>query len=149
MFLTVHRLNSDSVPQRFQHLLHSALVLKTFDGKERVLEYALNGKVYLYDAKYKITGKCPAGSSGGDCYYIKMRDGLGEEWDWMLQTSGQRLPVWLETSPQAARGKMEQMMGDVYDPIKNNCHMAQERMRKSWGLNVDTTTSNGNEFCSG
>ena len=147
MSLVAHRLDSNSVPFRFRHLLHSALALKTFDGKEHVLEYALDGKAYLYDAKYKITGKCPTGSPGGDCYYITMRDGLGEEWDWVIQKSGQRLPTWLETSPRAALGKMARMMGDVYDPVKNNCHMAQERMRKSWGLDVDTTTTNTNGFC--
>ena len=39
-------------------------------------------------------------------------------------------------SPQMAQERMQRIMGNNYDFLDNNCHMAQEKLRQAWGLPV-------------
>ena len=111
-------------------LAHSALVLEMADGKSCLLEYMGDGKVHLYDIG--MTSEWDCRGSRGDCH-IEM-EAEGQLYRWTRQNVG--APMTVQVTPQSAKDEMQEISGNDYDFIGNNCHMGQENLRIKWGLGV-------------
>ncbi|HBE72005.1 MAG TPA: hypothetical protein DDW52_28025 [Planctomycetaceae bacterium] len=122
-------------------LVHSALILKTADKRFALLEYMEDGKTYLTEVSPRIVkehvddGYVVIRMKGQ--YVDPDRDGDGPiEFRWTRQLKGTKLA---ETHSLAdLKKKMHELMaGKPYSLLKHNCHVAQEKLRKSIGLKVD------------
>lgn len=126
-------------------LAHSGLILEMKDGRQCVLEYMGDGRAHLYDARPSSTRNCWFGRS---CKVLKMKDYTGKQYTWTRQKYGVAFPRRQGTvSPQAAYKKMQSIMGYRYNLLKNNCHLAQEKLRRSWGMRVSQSYQNPRTLC--
>ncbi|XP_031569832.1 uncharacterized protein LOC116304267 [Actinia tenebrosa] len=129
---------------RVCHLAHSGLILEMEDGKQCVLEYMGDGKSHLYDARPSRTTNCWFGRK---CKKLVMKDDQGQTYTWTRQKTGTPLPRLRRVTPQAAQSKMKNLMGSTYNLLNNNCHLAQEKLRRSWGLKVKQSYSDPRTIC--
>lgn len=61
---------------------------------------------------------------------ILMRDEMGMEWTWVMQREGQLVPKNKQVTPAEARKQIQRIIGQDYDPVIENPHHAQEKMRE-------------------
>ena len=111
---------------------HSGLILKMTDGKKCVLEYDLvnNGTVALYDAKYETCYKSWTSKPS-----ISFTDWQGKKFNKyvVLKFAGYVSPRKCIKPKQVFR-MMQQLMGPQYHFLHNNCHVAQQRVRRKLKL---------------
>ncbi|XP_020904511.1 uncharacterized protein LOC110242819 [Exaiptasia diaphana] len=129
-------------------LAHSGLILEMTDGKQCVLEYMGNSRTYLYDANPTSTTSCWIKR----CKKLVMADEDGKEYTWTRQkygTSTARYPS-ARITPQKAKQRMKELMqSSTYNLLSHNCHIAQEKLRRDWGMTVPRAyTPNVQSICS-
>ena len=79
---------------------------------------------------------------------LKMKDDAGKKHTWTRQKYGTAFPRRLGTvTPQAAKRTMQGIMGYGYNLVRNNCHLAQEKLRKRWGMRVTQSYQNPRTLC--
>lgn len=140
----VIRRNLSFIPHVCQ-LAHSGLILEMKDGRQCVLEYMGDGRAHLYDARPSSTRNCWFGKR---CKVLKMKDDAGTKHTWTRQKYGTAFPRQLGTViPQAAWRKMQSIMGYRYNLVTNNCHLAQEKLRKYWGMRVSQAYQDPKTLC--
>ena len=70
-------------------------------------------------------------------WVLIFKDDTGARYWWTREKSGNDFPAASgQVSPQKAQEQMQRIMGHDYDFLRNNCHMAQEKLREAWGLKV-------------
>ena len=105
------------------------------DGKSCLLEYMKDskvGKAHLYDIKKTSEWDCHVCE---DHCHIEMEDSDGELYKWSRQKHGVGMTV--QVTPQTAKAQMQEIMGNDYNMFSNNCHVAQESLRRKWNLTID------------
>jgi len=102
---------------------HSALLLKTKDGKDFLLEYMSDGNSHLYDVKYTVTKTYEKES---------YEDIIMNDKSWTKQLKGSEAPS--GKTPNIAKKEMQEQMKGYSVSKDEVCHTAQERLRKLWKL---------------
>lgn|ERR1711973_73082 len=119
---------------RWRLVAHSGLILQMRDGHQCVLEYLEDGLAHIYDANPISTRNCWFGRR---CKVLRMRDNENKMYTWTRQKYGTAFPSHLgSVTPQDAQTKMQSLMGYNYNVLTNNCHKAQEKLRRAWGMRV-------------
>lgn len=121
--LYVARRNLSMLPFNIGFLAHSGLLLKTNKGTFYVLEYGVE--------KNKVT--CTKID-----FYINDSDSKFkfQDKEWSKQIKGTDLKI--QTNITEMQELMESKTGKlVYNMFLSNCHMAQERLRKDLGMEVN------------
>ena len=77
-----------------------------------------------------------------------MTDDTGKTYHWTRQMYGVSMPNNAKhATPQAAQKKMQSIMGHNYNFLKKNCHIAQERLRRFWGMHVRESYQDPRTVC--
>lgn len=120
--------------------VHSGLLFKTEEGRFALLEYMGDSKVYLSEPSPEVIREFE------DAGYATVR--MAGQYDdekgnagpamfrWTRQLKGTRLNAPIRLS------KLKKLMVDLtvnkkFNLTSHNCHLAQERLRKAIGLDVD------------
>ena len=117
-------------------LAHSAVLLKTDDGRHALLEYMDDSKVYVTEVNPKIEKEVKDDSYAVLKMQGTINGGKLQLFRWTRQLKGSKLDG-SKTLSDLKKLMAEGMKEASYSIPKHTCHRGQERLRKALGLKVD------------
>ena len=133
----VARRNLGPMPLSVNILAHSALLLETTNAKKYILEYMSDSRVYLVEihpshiwlhTPQHGTDRFEAKGAKGNYHF--------ETFEWIVQHHGVNVDPQKMITPQDFKNTMMAVVSrrGNYHVLSNNCHMAQENTRKTYGI---------------